>query len=309
MNKNLHVAKRNKNDEFYTQLVDIENELKHYKEHFEGKTIFCNCDDPRVSNFFHYFSHNFERLGLKKLITTCYKNDRMDIFSKNDNEAAIYLEYTGTKNKNGVPSVEEIGIRHLDGIGDFRGEECVELLEESDIVCTNPPFSLFKKYIAQLMEYKKKFLIIGNYNAITYKEVFPLIRDNEIWVGVEPWGMTFSTPNGEEKYSRMTKWFTNLDHGKRNKELILVKRYNGNEDGYPKYDNYDAIEVNKVSNIPKDYDGVMGVPITFLVDYNPNQFEILGQLVTTKIDEFNFGYPFINGKRKYARILIRKRKN
>jgi len=313
MNKNFHNARRNKNDEFYTQLTDIENELRHYKEHFKNKIVLCNCDDPRVSNFFKYFSYNFEHLGLKKLITTCYKNDQIDLFSKNDNESAIYLEYTGDKNGNKIPNLEEIGIGYLRGDGDFRSKECIELLKQSDIVCTNPPFSLFREYIAQLMKYDKKFLIIGNFGAIIYKEIFPLIKNNKMWLGVEPWGMTFSTPDGKEKYTRATKWFTNLPHRKQNEELILVKKYGGNEKEYPKYDNYDAIEVNKVVDIPKDYNGVMGVPITFLVDYNPGQFEIIG---FTNTGEENIGIRYkntkhgrasIKGKEIYTRLLIKRK--
>ncbi|MBM2817366.1 MAG: modification methylase [Ignavibacteria bacterium] len=182
-NKNLHGAKNAKKDEFYTQLADIEKELRHYKEHFEGKTVFCNCDDPRVSNFFHYFSFNFENLGLKKLITTCYKNQNADLFSEHKSEKAIYLEYNGDKNDNKVPDPEEIGIQHLEGDGDFRSKECIELLKQSDIVVTNPPFSLFREYVAQLIEYDKKFIIIGHQNAITYKEIFSLIKENKIWLG------------------------------------------------------------------------------------------------------------------------------
>jgi len=307
MNKNLHNAKRNKNDEFYTQLTTIEKELRYYRDHFRGKVVFCNCDDPRISNFFYFFSRNFERLGLKKLITTCYRNDQIDLFSQNDKEEAIYLEYNGTKNKNEIPNLEEIGIKHLRGNGDFRSKECIELLKQADIVCTNPPFSLFREYLAQLVKYDKKFLIIGNYNAVTYKEVFPLIKDNKMWLGVNQSGMTFKTPEGSSQHMGFAIWFTNLPHKKRNEELILVKKYEGNEKEYPKYDNYDAIEVSKVVNIPKDYDGVIGVPITFLNKHNPNQFEILGCMATTTIDEFNFGYPFIDKKRKYARILIKRK--
>jgi hypothetical protein len=329
-NRNLHSAKRAKNDEFYTQLVDIENELRHYSKHFKGKVVLCNCDDPRVSNFFHYFSHNFGRLGLKKLITICYKNQEMDLFSKNDNEQAIYLEYTGTKNKNDVPSIEEIGIKHLEGDGDFRSIECIELLKQADIVVTNPPFSLFREYVAQLVEYEKKFLIIGNMNAISYKEVFPLLKDNKIWFGnnhkVNGGAMFFEIAenianldqvreiqmdkNGRKKYITRVqgvRWFTNLSHARRNEELVLVKKYKGNEKDYPKYDNYDAIEVSKVADIPSDFNGVMGVPGSFFDKYNPEQFEIIGQMVTTTITKFNFGYPYINKKKKYARVLIKRK--
>jgi len=253
MNKNLHNAKRDKNDEFYTQLSDIEKELRHYRDHFKDKTVLCNCDDPRISNFFRYFSYNFEHLGLKKLITTCYKNQEIDLFSQNNKKEAVYLEYMGDKNDNRVPDLEEIGIGYLKGDGDFRSEECIELLKQSDIVVTNPPFSLFREYVAQLMKYEKKFLIIGNYNAVTYKEIFPLIKDNKIWLGVSPRGMTFKTPDNELVLTNAT-WFTNLPHKKQNEELILIKKYKGNEKEYPKYDNYDAIEVSKTINIPKDYD-------------------------------------------------------
>jgi len=241
-----------------------------------------------------------------------------------DQENAIYLEYNGDKNNNKIPDIEEIGINHLKGDGDFRSEECIELLKQADIVVTNPPFSLFREYIAQLIEYEKKFLIIGNLNAITYKEVFPLIRDNKMWLGpsIYSGGREFEVPEhfvdikkftGEIRNGRYyqevmgVRWYTNLPHKKRNEKLILIQKYEGNEKEYPKYDNYDAIEVSKVKNIPKDYNGVMGVPISFLDKYNPEQFEILGQMANTKVDEFNFGYPFINKKRRYARILIRKK--
>jgi len=313
MNKSLRDARRTKNDEFYTQLPDIERELRHYRDRFKDKIVFCNCDDPRISNFFHYLSHNFEILGLKKLITTCYQNDQTDAFSQHNKDEAIYLEYNGTRKGNKIPSPEEIGVIRLKSNGDFRSEECVDLLKQADIVCTNPPFSLFKEYVAQLVEYDKKFLIIGNYNAVAYKEIFPLIKDNRMWLGIEPWGMTFSTPDGEDKFSRMTKWFTNLPHKKRNEELILVKKYGGNEKDYPKYDNYDAIEVDKIANIPKDYDGVMGVPVTFLVDYNPDQFEIIGLIAGNTRglagikSKTNKDGPYINGKLKYNRILIKRR--
>jgi hypothetical protein len=179
LNKTLRQAKTNKNDEFYTQLTDIDKELKHYKHHFKDKVVYCNCDDPRVSNFFHYFSFNFEKLGLKKLITTCYKSQSVDLFSQNASDRALYLEYSGDKNGNNVPDLEEIGIHYLDGDGDFRSKESIELLKQADIVVTNPPFSLFREYVTQLIDYNKKFLIVGSQNAITYKEIFELIKDNE----------------------------------------------------------------------------------------------------------------------------------
>lgn len=288
-NRNLNKAKEAKKDEFYTQLEDINNELRHYQEHFRGKTVLCNCDDPRISNFFKYFAYNFEFLGLKKLITTCYKNQDADLFSQNNSEKAVYLIYEGDKNGNNIPDAEEIGIKPLKGNGDFRSAECIELLKEADIVVTNPPFSLFREYVAQLIKYDKKFLIIGNQNAITYKEIFPLIMRNILWLGFNNGDMSFQVPNDSEpratrywqdatgqKWRSMGNicWFTNLDHHKRHENLILYKKYSPEE--YPRYDNYNAINVNKVSDIPYDYDGIMGVPITFLNHYNPNQFEIVG---------------------------------
>src|SRR5574344_1679048 len=196
-NKNLNQAKTNKKDEFYTQLSDIERELKYYKQHFKNKVVYCNCDDPRVSNFFHFFSYNFVKLGLKKLIATCYKNRNMDLFSQNDSEQAIYLEYTGDKNGNNVPDPDEIGIKTLKGDGDFRSKECIELLKQADIVVTNPPFSLFREYVAQLIEYDKKFVVVGHQNAITYKEIFSLIKENKIWFGasIHSGDREFGVPN------------------------------------------------------------------------------------------------------------------
>jgi len=183
LHSNFKKARASKNDEFYTQLTDIEKEIRHYKNHFNGKTVFCNCDDPRISNFFHYFSYNFEALGLKKLITTCYKNQNIDLFSTHQSERAIWLEYTGDKNGDRIPNPEEIGINQLQGNGDFRSAECIELLKQADIVVTNPPFSLFREYVAQLIENDKKFLIIGNGNSITYKEIFKNIKENKLWLG------------------------------------------------------------------------------------------------------------------------------
>lgn len=334
-NQSLHAANKAKNDEFYTELADIEKELRHYKSHFKNKTVYCNCDDPRVSNFFHYFSHNFEHLGLKKLIATCYKSQSADLFSQNDSEQAVWLEYTGDKDGNGVPTPDEIGEKLLQGDGDFRSEECIELLKQADIVVTNPPFSLFREYVAQLVEYDKKFLIIGNKNAITYKEIFPLIKNNEMWLGVTPMGtdMLFGVPEhyaetlvekkksgssyrivgGEVKARAQACWFTNLDHDKRHEELILYKRYTPEE--YPRYDNYDAIEVGKVAEIPCDFDGVIGVPITFLDKYNPEQFEIIGATESEGKgfsgslwhEESKIAQPLVNGKKKYKRIFIKRR--
>jgi len=291
LNRNLRNANRAKKDEFYTQLSDIEKELKHYKNHFKNKIVFCNCDDPRISNFFHYFSYNFEKLGLKKLITTCYKNQEMDLFSKNDSEKAIYLEYEGDKNNNKVPDLEEIGIKYLKGDGDFRSDECIELLKQADVVVTNPPFSLFREYVAQLVKYEKKFLIIGNVNAITYKEIFKLIKDNKLWLGasIHSGDREFGVPddyplkaagyridNNGRKFIRVkgVRWYTNLDYKERHEDLILYKKYSPEE--YPTYENYDAINVNKTKEIPMEFKGHMGVPITFLDKYNPDQFEVIG---------------------------------
>lgn len=330
-NTNLHSAKTGKKDEFYTQLSDIEKELKHYKDHFKGKTVLCNCDDPRVSNFFHYFSYNFEQLQLKKLIATCYKNQDADLFSKNDSEKAIYLEYTGDKNGDNTPNADEIGIKHLRGDGDFRSQECIELLKQADIVVTNPPFSLFREYVAQLIEYDKKFLIIGNLNAITYKDIFRLIKDNKLWFGhsIHSGDREFQVPDSYplnsagyridakgNKYIRVkgVRWFTNLDYNERHEDLILYKKYTPEE--YPTYDNYDAINVNVTKDIPCDYDGVMGVPITFIDKYNPEQFEILGMASSAGYNKEIVGIPFlgikdarpiIKGKNTYARVFIKNK--
>ena len=287
--RNIDKAKEAKKDEFYTQLEDINNELKHYREHFRGKTVLCNCDDPRISNFFTYFAYNFDFLGLKKLMTTCYKNQNMDLFSQNESEQAVYLVYEGDKNGDHIPTADEIGVHPLKGDGDFRSQECIELLKEADIVVTNPPFSLFREYLAQLIEYDKKFLILGNQNAITYKEIFPLIQNNKMWLGSALSYAAFKVPNYyEEKSTRFWVdengqkwrsmgnicWFTNLDIKKRHENLILYKNYS--QELYPHYINYDAIEVSKTDFIPADYDGIMGVPITFMDKYNPEQFEIIG---------------------------------
>ncbi len=315
--KSFRDAKKAKKDEFYTQLVDIENELKHYREHFRGKTVLCNCDDPRVSNFFHYFSYNFEHLGLKKLITTCYKNQERDLFSQHDSERAIWLEYTGDHNGNRVPDPKEIGINYLQGDGDFRSQECIELLKQADIVVTNPPFSLFREYVAQLIEYNKKFIIVGHQNAIKYKEVFPLIKENKLWLGYgfkggaghfisnyEDVATAGNHRDGMIRVSGVT-WFTNLDIAKLHEDLILTKYYTPEE--YPKYDTYDAINVDKTTEIPMDYWGIMGVPITFLDKYNPKQFEIVGEFNNGSDSELDLAKPIINGVQKYSRIAIRRR--
>lgn len=327
-NTTLTAAKAAKKDEFYTQLSDIERELVHYREHFRGKTVLCNCDDPRVSNFFKYFTLNFEHLGLKRVIATCYKNQNVDLFSMNESEQAVYQIYEGDRNGNHLPDDNEIEVRPLRGDGDFRSAECIELLKEADIVVTNPPFSLFREYVAQLIEYDKKFLIIGNQNAITYKEIFPLIKENKIWLGYKNGDMAFTVPLDSEpratrywetadgtKYRSMGNvcWVTNLDIHKRHEDLILYKTYTPEE--YPKYDNYAAINVGKVADIPMDYDGVMGVPITFLDKYNPDQFEIVGATESegrgfsnglwTK--ESKVSQALVNGERIYKRLFIRKR--
>lgn len=327
-NKNLNAAKEAKKDEFYTQLEDINNELRHYREHFRGKTVLCNCDDPRVSNFFTYFAYNFEFLGLKRLITTCYKNQDADLFSQNESEQAIYLIYDGDKNGNHIPDPEEIGIHPLKGDGDFRSPECVELLKQADIVVTNPPFSLFREYVAQLIEYDKKFLIIGHQNAIHYKEIFPLIMQNKVWLGygfkggathfISQYEDVATASNHKEGMIRVSgvQWFTNLEIKKRHENLILYRHYTPED--YPHYDNFDAIDVGKTEDIPCDYDGVMGVPDTFLEKFNPEQFEIIGlgngdlakQAGVTKNYRGRTDLAYTVGnthKCPYSRILIRKK--
>ena len=322
VNRNLNEAKANKKDEFYTQLADIEVELRNYKEHFKGKVVYCNCDDPRLSNFFHYFSYNFEHLGLKKLIATCYKSQNMDLFSQNDSEQAIYLEYSGDKNGNKVPDPDEIGIKPLKGDGDFRSAECLELLAEADIVVTNPPFSLFREYLAQLIKYDKDFLIIGAQNAITYTDIFPSIKENKLWLGLtmNSSNRWFQVPDDYENYHKIENekkfafvagvvWYTNLSHSKRNEDIVLYKKYNTEE--YPTYDNYNAIEVRKVKEIPRDYKGVMGVPVSFLHKFNPEQFKIVGSNRGVRQDIKNGVYgrgTFLNGKETFKRLFITNKK-
>ena len=285
-NSGLSKAKNAKKDEFYTSYEVIQAEINHYEDKFKNKTVLCNCDDPRVSNFFTYFAYNFEFLGLKKLITTCYKNQNMDLFSQNQSEQAVYLIYEGDKNGNHTPDANEIGVMPLKGDGDFRSKECIELLKEADIVVTNPPFSLFREYVAQLIEYDKKFLIIGHQNAIKYKEIFPLIQQNKLWLGygfkggaghfISHYEDTANAGDHREGMIRVSgvTWFTNLEIKKRHENLILYKHYTPEE--YPKFENFDAININRTEDIPCDYNGVMGVPITFMDKYNPEQFEILG---------------------------------
>lgn len=351
-NTSLRKADKAKNDEFYTQLADIELELKHYRKHFAGKTIFCNCDDPYESNFFKYFAMNFNFLGLKKLIATCYKGSPVvgeqfeqlsifDILPSEENTPKRFpykIEITEVIDINGDGAVDLTDVEYLlrnkknslcllDGDGDFRSPECVDILKQADIVITNPPFSLFREYIGQLMEYDKKFLVIGSQNAITYKEIFPLLKENRMWLGYRCGDMAFTVPEYyEERETRFwiddngqkwrslgnICWFTNLDHKKRHEELELYKRYTPEE--YPEYDNYRAINVDKVSDIPEDYYEEMGVPITFLDKYNPDQFEIIDGIGRYSIlDNENTKkagkyLSMIDGKAKFFRIVIKRRK-
>ncbi|HIH96087.1 MAG TPA: modification methylase [Thermoplasmata archaeon] len=340
-------AKKNKEDEFYTQMPDIEAELRHYKVHFRDKVVFCNCDDPYESNFFKYFAMNFNYLGLKKLIATSYSDspvayEQLSLFEVKDLEVknngskpAYKIEISEVRDENedgsvGLSDVEYL-IKHrkntltlLKGDGDFRSEECIELLKEADIVVTNPPFSLFREYVGQLVDYDKEFIIIGNKNSITYKEIFSLIKNEKLWLGYRNINkdMWFIVPDhyecekivdGKRLKHIMGCWFTNFDTTKRQKKLTLYKQYTPEE--YPQYDNYDAINVNRVSEIPYDYDGVMGVPITFLDKHNPDQFRVLGMSASAGYDKEIVGIPFlgdkdarplVNGKTIYARIFIIK---
>lgn len=340
-NETLGNAKKNKDDEFYTQLSDIEAEMKHYKEHFKGKVIFCNCDDPFESNFFKYFAMNFNYLGIKKLIATCYDGSPVagdqlslyDVLELKDKKIkvkqAYKVEITEVIDENDDGAIDLIDVEFLlknrknvltllNEDGDFRSKEAIELLKEADIIVTNPPFSLFREYVAQLIEYEKKFIIVGSKNSITYKEIFKLIKENKIWLGngfpngnaffsipdeyAREWASGVYNPKTGLVKFRNVGWFTNLDIKKRHEKLTLFKSYKTEQ--YYRYDNYDAIEVSKTANIPYDYDGVMGVPITFLDKYNPEQFEIV---------RFRKGNDnkdlIINGKCPYFRILIRKKGN
>ena len=348
-NKALSAANKAKKDEFYTQLSDIENELRHYKNHFKDKVVLCNCDDPYESNFFKYFAMNFNHLGLKKLICTCYAGSpiiytQLSLFGeekvvgKVTDRKPYKIEITEIKDLNGdgafdlqdvelLLKSEEGKPKLLKGNGDFRSEECIKLLKKADIVVTNPPFSLFREYVAQLIKYDKKFIIIGNQNAITYKEIFPLLKENKMWLGYGFRGnVGFFINQHYEDYAKSSQhkdgmirvsgvmWYTNLDIQKRHENLILYKSYNPEE--YPTYDNYDAIEVSKTAEIPYDYDGVMGVPITFMDKYSPEQFEILG---ATESEGKGFSgdlwkpdskvaQPLVKRERKYKRIFIRRKK-
>jgi hypothetical protein len=343
-NTSLNKASKLKFDEFYTQISDIERELKHYPHHFKNKTVFCNCDDPYESNFFKYFALKFTSLGLKRLIATCYAgspiaNKQLSLFDHESEEHKttrmphkIIINEAEDENTDRSFSLQDIvaslvkneknTLTRLNGDGDFRSQECIEILKETDIVVTNPPFSLINEYIAQLVEYEKKFIIIGSKNAITYKEIFKLIKDNKIWLG-------YGFANGNAYFSVVTPrdfadgvydpktglvkfrnvgWFTNLDFKARHDDLMLYRTYKGNEKDYPKYDNYDAINVDKVKDIPIDYDGVMGVPITFLDDYNPDQFEIIGNLGCYAPDGYSLvDAIYIKGKKLFKRIAIKRK--
>ena len=339
-NASLGNARNNKEDEFYTQLSDIEKELSHYREHFKGKTVLCNCDDPYESNFFKYFALKFNELGLKKLIATCYRGSpisytELPLFPElTPEEKEIRPPYkavisdTSHLGSDGAFDLTDIGkflqndknsCGLLNGDGDFRSAECIELLKQADIVVTNPPFSLFREYVDILMKYEKKFLIIGSQNNITYKEIFKLFKENKIWLGYKAGDMAFKVPeyytpretrywqdeNGQ-KWRSMGNicWYTNLDIAKRHEDLILYKTYSAEE--YPKYDNYEIINVNKVSEIPLDYDGLMGVPITFFDKYNPDQFEILGLANSARWLDYEF-YTVIENRKIYNRVLIKRK--
>ncbi len=347
-NSNLHMSRSEKADEFYTQLSLIESELRHYRQHFKGKTVLCNCDDPYESNFFKYFAMNFNSLGLKKLITTCYVSspfvgNEFRYRVGNQHQLSLPLqspenghsdkqpykvEITEVTDENNDGRIDlsdvELLMRNkkntmtlLEGNGDFRSPECVKLLEEADIVVTNPPFSLFRDYVGLLMEYKKSFIIVGNQNAITYREILPLIRDNKVWLGYNNGHFWFKVPDSYEekktdfkidddgqKWRRMGNicWFTNVDIEKRHEDMTLFKKYS--PDAYPRYDNYDAINIDKTIDIPCDYYGVMGVPITFMQYYNPDQFKILGDTRYHDGQDYADDINVINGKTKYRRLLI-----
>ena len=323
-NASLGKARAAKNDEFYTRWDSIEEEVWHYREHFRGAVVYCNCDDPKVSNFYKYFNANFGEFGLRRLLTTCYKNQDAELFSKHDKESAVSVEFDGVEER----------INYLRRDGDFRSPESIALLQRADIVCTNPPFSLFREYVAQLAESGKKFLVIGNMNAIATHEIFRLIHDGKLWLGNKSMGtdMLFNVPPHFAEWLRENKkegsgyrivdggllgrasaiWFTNMDHKKRHEELILVARYNESE--YPNYDNYDAINVNRVADIPRDYAGVMGVPISFLDKWNPDQFEVLDcinrySFLRGSTPETQGKYlTRVGGKSKFTRMIIRNKK-
>lgn len=310
-NSNLHLSRAGKTDEFYTEISLIEKELRHYKDFFKGKTVFCNCDDPEESNFWKYFELKFEELGLKKLISTHYETDI----------PSYKLELTRDINNDGKINSFDIVHTPLQQNGDFRSPECKEIMESADVIITNPPFSLFREYVAQLMEYGKPFLIVGNQNAITYREILPLFIENKIWLGYNSGHFWFRVPDDYEvkktdfkidetgnKLRRMGNicWFTNIDVEKRHENLTLFRNYT--PDKYPKYDNYDAINVDKTADIPCDYFGIMGVPITFIDKHNPEQFELLGDSRYHDGQDFSDDINVIKGQTLYRRLLIRRRK-
>ena len=351
-NKNLNAAKVAKKDEFYTQLSDIERELQHYWQHFRGKVVLCNCDDPYESNFFKYFALRFNQLGLRRLICTCYNGSpvqgselllQFDNMDSEPKKIAYKVEITEVKDENGDGAVDLSDVRYLLQndknvlstlkTGDFRSQECIELLKQADIVVTNPPFSLFREYIGQLVEYGKKFIIVGRQMNITYKEFFPLIKENKVWLGygfkgaaahfITPYKDVATASNHKEGMVRVSgvTWFTNLEITKRNEEIDLVCRFSPDE--YPKYDNYNAINVDRTQNIPMDYAGIMGVPLTFLDKYNPQQFEIIWQASgntrasapSDVLKEIGYivhpedrdGCAVVNGKRQFTRIFIKNK--
>lgn len=360
-NSQLSAAKKAKNDEFYTRMTDIEHELVHYRDHFKGKVVLCNCDDPFESNFFKYFALNFNRLGLKRLTATCYSgspiaggeyqpplfDDDVDentgrhrraykavvnVFRDTTGDGGLDMDDIRNLLDSGENELTELHGDGTYGAGDFRSKECLELLDEADIVVTNPPFSLFREYVATLMEHEKKFVVLGNMNAITYKEVFPLLRDNKMWTGFKHFGggMNMIQPKGsfdstktksyevDEKGNIIKNvmgviWYTNLDIKKRHEDLLLYRRYADDPSKYPKYDNYDAIEVSKVKDIPEDYWGVMGVPITFMDKYNPAQFELIGiseqngHGMSGGVWQGGDPKPRIDGGARYTRLFIRRR--
>lgn len=355
-NSQLSAAKKAKNDEFYTRMTDIEHELVHYKDHFKGKVVLCNCDDPFESNFFKYFALNFNRLGLKKLIATCYSgspiaggeyqpslfDDDVDkdtgrhrkaykavvnVFRDTTGDGGLDMDDIRNLLDSGENELTELHGDGTYGAGDFRSKECLELLDEADIVVTNPPFSLFREYVVTLMDYDKKFVIVGNQNAITYKEAFPLLRDDRLWLGYNK-VKEFVVPSADhpERGNIVTDgkggliakfgnicWYTNLDIKKRHEDLLLYRRYKEDPSRYPKYDNYDAIEVSKVKDIPEDYWGVMGVPITFMDSYNPEQFELIGiseqngHGMSGGVWQGGDPKPRIGGGARYTRLFIRRR--
>lgn len=315
-NTSLHVARKVKNDEFYTRLEDISEELHYYKDKFVDKVVLCNCDNPKLSNFWKYFHFNFEDLRLKKVIATYYEPKSTRSYK---------IEYSGGNDDN----IDYGTVTPLDSNGDFRSIECIDLLNDADIVVTNPPFSLFREYVGILMEHHKKFIIVGNVNAYKYKEIFPLIQQNKIWLGCRSLNrdMYFDVPDERKEWLVENKkegsaykiidgvvmgrlasacWYTNIDHEKRHKVFETQHLYNSNT--YPKYDTFDAININKVSEIPMDYNGIMGVPITFLDKYNPEQFEIVGELNHGSDGDFDLAKPILNGKELYPRVAIRKKK-